>query len=265
MELTKEILKEGFADLGIKPGTNLIVHSSLKSFGKVAGGADTVIDAICELITDEGTLVMPSFNHGEPYRQGGICDILNTPTSNGIIPETFRKRDDVIRSIHPTHSFAAWGKNKEYYTEDHQKSGCFGVDSPLYRLMKNDGYCLLIGVGYEEGNTFHHCVEACEGAKCVPSFYEEYPMLDADGKLITATRFAWREKDCPITDGATYAEFMKPIEKKSKIGDATVILYKLSDAYQIIADCLKNGTGDGFCCSTCDIGPRECKWTIKRD
>ena len=265
MELTKEMLKEGFASLGIKPGTNLIVHSSLKSFGKVDGGADTVIDAICELITEDGTLVMPSFNHGEPYRQGEIFDIRTTPTSNGIIPETFRKRSDVIRSINPTHCFAAWGKNKERYTKDHQQSGCFGVDSPLYRLMEDDGYCMLIGVGYGDANTFHHCVETCEGAKCVPAFYEEYPMIDEDGKEIKATRFAWRTADCPITDGGTYGEFMKPIEKRAKIGDSTVILYKLSEAYPIIADTLKNGTGDGFCCSNCDIGPRKSKWTIKKD
>ena len=82
MELTKEMIKAGFSELGIKPGINLIVHSSSKSFGKVDGGADTVIDAICELITEDGTLVMPSFNHGEPYRQGEIFDIRTTPTSN---------------------------------------------------------------------------------------------------------------------------------------------------------------------------------------
>ncbi len=264
MEVTKEILKEKLSALGLKRGMNIIVHSSLKSFGKVDGGADTVIDALCELLTEDGTLVMPSFNHGEPYRNGEIFDISQTPTSNGIIPETFRKREGVIRSINPTHSFAVWGKNKEYYTKDHQKSGCFGVDSPLYRLMKDDGYCLLLGVGYNS-NTFHHCVETCEGAKCVPPFYETYPMRLADGSIITATRFAWRTADCPVTDLGAYGEFMKPIEKITVIGNSDIILYKLSDAYGIIADCLKNGIGDGKCCSNCDIGPRVCKWTIKKD
>lgn len=264
MEITKDILKEEFSKLGIKPGMNIIVHSSLKSFGKVDGGADSVIDALCELLTEEGTLVMPSFNHGEPYRNGEICDISETPTSNGIIPETFRKRPDVIRSINPTHSFAVWGKNKERYTKDHQQSGCFGVDSPLYRLMEDGGYCLLLGVGYDS-NTFHHCVETCEGAKCVPAFYEAYPMRIESGEIITATRFAWRDGECPITDKATYGEFMKPIEKRTVIGNSDIILYKLSEAYPIIAECLKIGTGDGKCCSNCDIGPRQCKWTIKKD
>lgn len=34
----------------------VMVHSSLKSFGHVEGGADTVVDALMELLTPEGTL-----------------------------------------------------------------------------------------------------------------------------------------------------------------------------------------------------------------
>ena len=164
--VTKEILKQGFSDLGIRAGMKLMVHASLKSFGYVEGGADTVIDALMELLTPEGTLMMPSFNHEAPYLQGEIFDISHTPTTNGLIPDTFWRRPGVSRSLNPTHPFAAWGKDRERYTRDHQKTSAMGHDSPLGRLMEDGGYCLLLGVGYGR-NTFHHYVESCEGSPCL--------------------------------------------------------------------------------------------------
>ncbi len=55
-------LIQGFERLGLSAGDNVVVHSSLSSFGKVDGGADTVIDALEAVITDAGTLVMPTFS-----------------------------------------------------------------------------------------------------------------------------------------------------------------------------------------------------------
>ncbi len=62
---------DGLRRLGVQTGSGLIVHSSLTSFGRVVGGADTVIDALVEIVTSEGTILMPSFNHGEPFDAGG--------------------------------------------------------------------------------------------------------------------------------------------------------------------------------------------------
>lgn len=261
--VTKEILKSGFEELGIKKGMNLIVHSSLKSLGKVAGGPDTVIDTIMEIIGTEGTLMMPSFNHGEPYKNGEIFDVNTTRTTNGIIPETFRKREDVLRSINPTHPFCAWGKNKERYTKDHQKFDSFGVDSPLYRLMEDGGYCMLIGTGYKS-NTFHHVVETCEKSPCLYPRGEVYPVKLHDGSLSTAHTWSWRNARCPVDDDATYAPLMKAVDHRKLIGNAEVILYKLSDGYEIIADCLNSGKTDGIKCSECPIRPRVCEWSVTK-
>ena len=260
--VTKEILKESFSKLGIKAGMKIIVHSSLKSFGHVEGGADTVIDALMELVTEEGTIVMPSFNHGRPYANNDIFDIEKTPTKNGIIPETFRKRSGVLRSINPTHSFAAWGKDHKRYVKDHQKYDCMGDNSPLSRLMADDAYCLLLGVGYDS-NVFHHHAETMVGAPCISKRGEEYPVRLADGSIITAHTWGWRNGECYITDLAAYGEYMKPIEKRTKIGNADVILYKLSEGYKIICDCLENGINGRGSCKTCTIRPRVCKWTVE--
>ena len=46
--------------LGVRPGMNLLVHSSLKRLGPVDGGAEAVIDALLEAIDPGGTLMMPT-------------------------------------------------------------------------------------------------------------------------------------------------------------------------------------------------------------
>ena len=260
--VTKELLKKGFAELGIKAGMKIMVHSSLKSFGYVEGGADTVIDALMELLTPEGTLMMPSFNHEAPYFEGDIFDVTKTATTNGRIPDTFWRREGVSRSINPTHAFAAWGKDKERYTQDHQKTSAMGPDSPLGRLMEDGGYCLLLGVGYKS-NTFHHHVETCEGSPCLRLRGEVYPVRLADGTETKAHTWSWRNGKCPITDSVRYAGEMAKIDRVTKIGNSTINFYQLSEGYQVIARCLKEGVDGVPPCAECPIRPRVCQWTVE--
>lgn len=259
--VTKDDLKKGFTELGIKAGMKVVVHSSLSRFGYVEGGADTVIDVLMELLTEEGTLVMPSFNHEAPYFAGDIFDVTKTPTTNGIIPDTFWRCAGVSRSINPTHPFAAWGKDHERYTKDHQPTSAMGPDSPLGRLMEDGGYCLLLGVGYRS-NTFHHYVETCEGAPCLRLRGEVFPVRLADGTETTAHTWSWRGGMCKITDPAAYAPLMRAIDREVKIGDATVNFYKLSEGYEVIAKCLREGLNGNPPCSKCSVRPRVCKWTV---
>ena len=76
--VTFDTLVQGFRTLGLEPGMGLMVHSSLRSFGYVEGGAATVVDALMEVLTPSGTLLMPSFNHGAPI-QGGRSGHLRSP------------------------------------------------------------------------------------------------------------------------------------------------------------------------------------------
>jgi aminoglycoside 3-N-acetyltransferase len=50
-------LVNGVKELGLEKGDVVLVHSSFKSFGGVEGGPQTVIDALLEVLGEEGTLV----------------------------------------------------------------------------------------------------------------------------------------------------------------------------------------------------------------
>jgi len=60
--LTKDDLVRGLRAVGLEAGQHVVVHSSLSRFGRVENGADDVIDALEEVITPSGTLVMPTFS-----------------------------------------------------------------------------------------------------------------------------------------------------------------------------------------------------------
>ncbi|QHQ60834.1 hypothetical protein Ana3638_08700 [Anaerocolumna sedimenticola] len=60
MIVTKSQIIAGLRDLGIKEEMELEVHSSLSSFGIVDGGAKTVIDALKEVLGQNGSIFMPA-------------------------------------------------------------------------------------------------------------------------------------------------------------------------------------------------------------
>ena len=154
--------------LGIRNGDTLLVHSSLKSFGKVDCGADAVIDGLLDAILPDGTLVMPALvqkNFADAYK---TWNKDTSPSDVGLITETFRKRNGVIRSDQATHSVCAEGRLKEFITNEHSSSEprmhpygdyAFSHGSPWQKMYDLDAKILFIGVGLE-ANTFHHFAEA---------------------------------------------------------------------------------------------------------
>jgi aminoglycoside 3-N-acetyltransferase len=167
-------IKRDFEALGVKPGANIIMHISLSKIGWIVGGQVAVIKALMEVLTSEGTLVMPTFtgdNSDPSYwehpsvpnkwwdtikKEMPAFEPQITPTRGiGRIAETFRKFPGVLRSDHPVSSFAAWGKNAKFITENHKLEADLGEGSPISRLYDLDGHVLLIGVIHFNNTSLH--------------------------------------------------------------------------------------------------------------
>jgi aminoglycoside N3'-acetyltransferase len=258
----------GLRELGLRPGDGVMVHSSLKSFGHVEGGPQTVVEALMAVLTPQGTLLMPSFNHGAAFDEDapGYFDPLTTPTTNGAIPDCFWRMPDVQRSLDPTHPVAAWGRNARRYTEFHHRTLTMGPRSPLGLLQADGGYGLLLGVGYHS-NTFHHVVEMSTGAPCLGCRSEAYPVALPDGRRVLGRTWGWRSAGCPITDRAVYGAQMAALglQRVTNIGGCRATCYRLSDGYAVIADLLAHGTPDAPPCSGCSIRPRVDVHTVTSD
>jgi len=158
----RQIIKS-LKELGIKQGDVILLHSSLSRIGNVKGGAETVIDAFLDVLGPEGTLIMPALfwktSIEETINELGTFNPKTTPVTIGIIPETFRKREGVLRSIHPTHSVIAYGAKAKYITENHENcSTNFGVGTPWFKVKEVGGK--IMGLGISMGPvTFYHVLE----------------------------------------------------------------------------------------------------------
>jgi len=171
---TRASLRMDLRRLGLQPGMTVLVHSSLSALGWVVGGPVTVVEALMDVITPDGTLVMPAHSSGlsEPSHWQNppvpevwwqtIRDTMPpfdprlTPTRGmGAIVEAFRGWPGVLRSRHPTASFAAWGRHARLVTNDHGYESMLGEESPLARVYDLHGWVLLLGVGYNRNTSFH--------------------------------------------------------------------------------------------------------------
>ena len=156
-------------DMGMKKGSVVCIHAAMKEFYNYRGTALDLIDRILNVITPEGTLLMPAYPKREcMFDDSFVFDVNNTPTSAGFLAETFRKYPGVLRSINVQHSVCAWGKYAEWLIQDHHKGvNCWDEHSPWYRMTQLDALVFTLGLPASYIGTFDHCVEGL--------LYKEHP------------------------------------------------------------------------------------------
>lgn len=232
----------GLRNLGVQPGDKLLVHSSLSSLGQVKGGAEAVIDALIEAVSPGGTVLVPTLTGDETLSPTNppLFDPANTPCWTGTIPETFRKRHDAVRSLHPTHSVAAIGPDALRLTADHINSvtPCDEL-SPYGKLAKCDNaYVLLVGVDHQVSTTFHH-VEEIAGV--------DYHMQGepAQATIVMGpervTRHLLLHKYGTSRDFGVLEPMLveRGIQRETVIGDAQVRLISVKEMVEIALWCVR--------------------------
>ena len=192
MPIEKEQLVADLRQLGIQTGDTILVHSSLKSLGPVNGSSITVIEALLEAISPEGTLLMPSFQAGAEFYlvdRGCRFEIKNTPSDCGVITETFRKMPGTIRSLNPTHCTAGYGPLARKLLSGHEKCRIsVGCGSPYHRLAQRNSKILLLGVTHTV-NTMLHLVENTNGAPTICRHEYQPVVVDVDGREMVVPMF----------------------------------------------------------------------------
>ncbi len=241
----KEDIKKTLSELGIKHDDTVIFHSSLKSFGVVDGGAETVIEAILEYL-NEGTAVFPALrlkNFADAYKD---WDINKTPSDAGLISETFRKRPGVLRSNQETHSVTAYGVNAEYITEGHTSGRLrigmigdngFGYNSPWQKMYDLGGKVVMMGVTLVY-NTFKHFAEYKFVNDVLDSIKDKDIKKEAEDKVARFddhNRFVetedWHGKIWPFHNGGKAQNILskKGMCVSAKCGDSTFVSVKVRE------------------------------------
>jgi aminoglycoside 3-N-acetyltransferase len=155
----------------------VIAHASLKPFGRIEGGADTVLNAMLPAFK---SIIMPTFTYksmitpevGPPnngIRYGAETDLnkmaqpftpkMPADPMMGILPETLRNHAEATRTFHPILSFAGIRADDYLNTQT-----LFDPLAPIGALADADGWAVLINVGHDV-NTSIHYAEKLAGRK----------------------------------------------------------------------------------------------------
>ncbi len=159
---TKEQLKAQLAAMGLQPTDTVIIHTSLRAVGPVEGGADTVIDAFCEYLS-EGLFLVPTHTWASVSPAHPVYDVRAEKPCIGTLPCVAAFRADGLRSMNATHSIWAHGaRAAEFLAGEESVYNGTAPQSCWGRLAHEKAKILLIGVGHER-NTFIHAVEETIG------------------------------------------------------------------------------------------------------
>ena len=139
-DLTRADLVDGFRASGLAPGSIVLVHSALRTLGRVEGGAETVRDALLDVLGPTGTLVAPTFTFiHEVEPQPPLIDPAQDRSEMGAITEAVRRHPEARRSAAYRHSFAAVGPAAATIADvdpalaPFDLESSFGVDAPARR------------------------------------------------------------------------------------------------------------------------------------
>lgn len=224
--LSKGQVIQTLKDAGLKKGMIVEVHCSLDYFDYVIGGAQTIIDALIDVLGYSGTILMPTqaMENSEPTywnayfkdysmiqtirKDMPAFDKKETDTSEmGCVVENLRRRDGTVVSSHPTYSFVAWGKYAKLLCN--RQSLHFGLseESPLARLCELKGFILLLGMDYEECTAFYL---AQYRAECQP-IQVQGASVEMEGEK------KWKKLLNIELDNRSFNEIGKILEKQQKV------------------------------------------------
>ena len=237
--VTKSDIKRGFRALGLNKGDIIGVHSSLSSFGRVEGGADSVVDAMLETVGKTGSVVVPSYSSNRerlpipPEEKAmGITwksrllpfDPSTEPCWTGKIPDTFWRRAGALRGAQRLHSLSAIGPHAAELIQG------------WHKLRDLDGYILLLGVTLRCCSSMHLAEEHVR----LPQYIRDRIALPQE------LRRRYSPDQWEIGYGP-YPDFKlmegpcqdSGIMKLVRIGDAVVRLVRLRQLIDLYADYLR--------------------------
>ena len=240
---TKQTLQADLKKMGINPKGTVLAHFSYNSLGEVEGGAETVIDAFVEYMS-EGLMVFATHTWATVDADQPSYSREHTACCTGIVPELARKRKDSFRSGHPTHSVVAFGREAESFVAEDEKCGTpCARNSAWGRLLDRDATILLVGVGMNR-DTFIHGIEEWVD---VPNRLSEKPhMLTSNlGEGNTVQILSKRHIGFPAEQFPTVEEPLRKmgIIKEGLIGDAKVLYHGAQAIYEGLDPMLQENPG----------------------
>jgi aminoglycoside 3-N-acetyltransferase len=153
--VTQSMLEAGLRTLGLVHGDAVEVHSSLRAFGWVDGGAAAIVDALMQIVGSEGTLVMSAYYvsddipltaddkaRGIHWKVKVLPEDSPEPIGLGAVVAEFLRRPGVVCGPGILR-VCAWGQDADRHRQGYEY------------LLDIDGWILLLGVGIDACSSLH--------------------------------------------------------------------------------------------------------------
>lgn len=262
VKVTPAEFGKALQDLGVKPGMQMIVHSTFSSLGSIDGKVEEFCAELQKAVSTDGTLLMPAFSFQVYADKEDVFDVTNSRSATGILTDTFRKMPEVYRSFDPCHSYSAWGKDAEKFVAGHHLVPTIDPEaSPLGMLYKAGGYVLTISSA--SSVTFMHLVEEMCGAECCSKRSEEFDTILPDGSKVLTRTWSWRSTTCDECPANRTDEIFAMIRKSGQLrevmfNNAHLMLFPMEAYRQAYAKLMKKHCPN-------NVKPRRNSHTVKSD
>jgi len=232
--LTIKDLYVRLEQLSVQKGDVVCVHSQLYNLGKPLLHKNeflqTIIQVLQEAVGKNGLLIMPTFSYS--FCKGEIYDIIETPSTVGLLTEYFRKFPGVRRTAHPIFSFAIWGERAEEYLDIGPDA--FGLDSVYGKMIRDNGKLLMFGddVGY----TFYYLAE--EHVNVSHRYFKNFEgQIRNEAKELYYTRVPYFVRDLSIKsneDEKKIANFLmeQGCQRQIEFGKGTISVVECKKMYE---------------------------------
>ena len=152
--------------VGLKKGDTILICPQLYTLGKLQDVESNqeyykiFFDTIKSIVVDKGTMCINSYSF-QTARHGENFYLEKTKCTSGEFSEFIRNMTGSLRSMHPSFSVCAMGKNKKKICSNNSNTD-YGYDSPFDKMLKLNAKVLNLGMepGY---NPFQHVAEFLYG------------------------------------------------------------------------------------------------------
>jgi aminoglycoside 3-N-acetyltransferase len=244
-------LTDCLGSLGVERGDSLMLHSAFGMHHGFRGTIAELTDVFLDAIGSEGNLLMVSL----PYLSSSLeyltklksFDVRRTPSKMGLVSEYFRRRPNVLRSLHPTHPVLAAGPKANWLVAEH--SACpypCGPDSPFERLLALDGKAIFFNVPFDTFTFFHYLEHRVSSDLPFALYAEEafsVPVIDEMGEPRTVSTFVFSPEAISRRRFHVLEDELRRrrLIRERCVGNTRILAVKLRDTVECVEDLRRKG------------------------
>ena len=230
-------LRRHLIRIGISESDTLLVHANFNPDNGFRGDPMDIVNVLVDRVGKNGNLMMVSI----PFR-GSAYDYLmakkpfrlnKTMSMMGLLTESFRRKEGVQRSFHPTHPVLVFGKDSRWLVEGHEN--CLypcGTGTPFEKFRKMNGKIMFFDVGFGAITFFHYVEDLYKDKIPVPVYHDEIITAlayDKENQPREIRTYAFNKNLRRSADKLEQEMRRHGLIRKSRIGNSRILLVGAED------------------------------------